>query len=518
MRVSPRFVLGPVLALLAFPACAVQHDASSPDDGDGTTQNEGNVQSEAEALGTSSTPGIATWASRFSMGGYAWAILDDAADGSGGVVVLGRYGGQLTIDPATGASTTMQTDNPGADWDFDTFLARFDASGALSWIRTVPFTGYEPMKVAADPAGGIVLLATHAGDITFAGCPTLPRNNSNYWPFLAKLDAAGTCKWIRDLPHSGGDQQTGPRAVDVTIDGAGNVLVAGRYSGQLDFGGGVAISGNNYYVYVAKLGSADGTPVWARTFGDPSTPPRNPASKGAPPENEFGQMVHALAADAAGNVTLVGNFYDTIAFDDATRTASGKSVFVVRYDSEGNENWSRALGTDADVSHVAMMPTGEAVVGGTFLGDVAFGTSTQSNTGTSRDVWLVKYDATGRAMWSKRVWGSATMAVAGLAFDSYGQTDVAVAFGGGTAHVGGAGFNTGNARSFIAKLGVKTGGVVWSKPYGVGTTSTVTISGLAVSPTDEIYAGGAYGGSPTLGSGGVKLPLGPTMFVARFMH
>jgi hypothetical protein len=165
-----------------------------------------------------------------------------------------------------------------------------------------------------------------------------------------------------------------------------------------------------------------------------------------------------------------------------------------------------------------MMPTGEAVFGGTFLGDLDFGSSTQFNTSSSADVFLAKLDAAGHAMWSKKVWGGATMHVAGLAFDSYGQTDVAVTFAGGTAHIGGSGFNTGTARSFIAKLGVKTGGVVWSKPYGVGTTSTVTLSGLAVSPSDRIFGGGRYGGSPTLGAGGVQLPRGPNFFVAQFMQ
>jgi hypothetical protein len=67
--------------------------------------------------------------------------------------------------------------------------------------------------------------------------------------FLAKLDPSGGHLWSERF----GDafEQWG-RAV--AVDGAGNVLVTGRFQGTLDLGGGALASAGGWDMFLAKFG------------------------------------------------------------------------------------------------------------------------------------------------------------------------------------------------------------------------------------------------------------------------
>jgi hypothetical protein len=92
--------------------------------------------------------------------------------------------------------------------------------------------------------------------------------------FVTKLDAAGDLLW-KKTTGDGTDQQLYAMAVDA----AGDIVVAGDFTGTIDFGAGALTSAGAADVYVAKL-DPSGNALWSKRAGD------------ALPQN-----AHALATD-----------------------------------------------------------------------------------------------------------------------------------------------------------------------------------------------------------------------------
>ena len=68
--------------------------------------------------------------------------------------------------------------------------------------------------------------------------------------FVVKLDASGDHQWSKSFGDA--DEQS---SASVAVDGAGNVLITGYFSGFVDFGGGPLVCAGVRDVFVAKLGS-----------------------------------------------------------------------------------------------------------------------------------------------------------------------------------------------------------------------------------------------------------------------
>ncbi len=118
----------------------------------------------------------------------------------------------------------------------------------------------------------------------------------------------------------------------------------------------------------------------------------------------------SVATDASGNVFMTGFFIDsTITFDTTTLTNAGQNdIFVVKYDASGNALWAKSAGgTSDDVGKsVAIDANGNVLVTGFFSSPtITFGTFTLTNVGIG-DIFIVKYDASGTVLWAKSVGGT----------------------------------------------------------------------------------------------------------------
>src|SRR5207249_1396964 len=99
--------------------------------------------------------------------------------------------------------------------------------------------------------------------------------------FVAKYSSAGTWMWFNQVGNA--------FANAVAVDGSGNVLVTGYYSGTVNFGGASLSSINGGTdVFVAKYSSSGGY-VWAKSYGGSSI-----------------DMPKAIAVDGSGNAVVIG--------------------------------------------------------------------------------------------------------------------------------------------------------------------------------------------------------------------
>jgi hypothetical protein len=190
--------------------------------------------------------------------------------------------------------------------------------------------------------------------------------------FLAKFASGGSHQWSKRF----GDVSTDQQAWGVAIDGSGNAIVAGHFTGSVDFGGGaLPNAGGQPDIFVAKFGS-DGAHVWSESFGD-----------------AYAQSASAVAVDPSDNVLVAGGFNGTVNFGGGTLTSGGaKDVFLAKLTPEGAHIWSKGFG-DADYQEaqaVATDASGDALVAGYFAGAIDFGGGTLTSAG-GEDAFVAKF-------------------------------------------------------------------------------------------------------------------------------
>lgn len=117
--------------------------------------------------------------------------------------------------------------------------------------------------------------------------------------------------------------------------------------------------------------------------------------------------VQGFATDASGNSYITGTFYGTATFGALPPlTSAGQSdVFVVKYNAQGEAMWAtRAGGTDFDDPYdLAIDGLGGVYITGSFQSaTAAFGSTTLTRTGLM-DIFVAKVDAAdGQVAWAQR--------------------------------------------------------------------------------------------------------------------
>jgi hypothetical protein len=165
-------------------------------------------------------------------------IKDIAPDGQGGVILLADiYGG---VDFG-GASLTASQQALG--------LAKLDAGGKHVWSDLfLDADIHEAGGIAVDGEGNVFLTeVTHFG-MTFGTKPI--GGDYLYEVVVVKLDSSGNYVWDREF----GDPE-GPHRARIAVNGAGDLIVAGSFSGIIGFGYGLHESLGFGDAYVAQIPS-----------------------------------------------------------------------------------------------------------------------------------------------------------------------------------------------------------------------------------------------------------------------
>src|ERR1017187_4094350 len=160
-----------------------------------------------------------------------------------------------------------------------------------------------------------------------------------------------------------------------------------------------------------------------------------------------------------------------------------------------NWEWARSSGgiSDDEGMSIAVDGSGNRYVTGYFHSStITFGTTTLTNngTGTTEDMFIVKYDPNGNVLWAKSAGGSGFDWGHGIAVDSSGNSYV-------TGYLGSSPITFGsiiltNPGMFIAKYNAN-GNVVWAKSAG-GSDNDYGNS-IAVDDSGNSYVIGSYASS-----------------------
>jgi hypothetical protein len=344
---------------------------------------------------------------------------------------------------------------------------------ALLWAKLAG-DGQDQMAtaVASDASGNVYVAGIFMGTIDFGQHPLTSSTTTTPEVYLVKLDPSGSVVWAAKFKASS--------AWDLAVDGAGNVVMAGRYENPVQFGTiSLAVANKGYVVKI----SPDGVPLWAKEL---------PVRETFEPRVAIGpsNRVYAVYAQPTGT----GGTGAQIAL--SIFEASGSAISSVSFGSSGPSVW-------AHPSDVAVDATGNAFVTASFQGDLWVGAQTLTSAGKD-DAALFKVAPGLGALWALQFGGPEDDAAAAVALDpTSGQVRVVGRFK-GTAKVAGAELTSVSSADLFL-VAVSTGGTVsWRKQFGsligptpksiaVDANGNIALSGIATSGVD--FGGGELTGA-----------------------
>jgi hypothetical protein len=174
------------------------------------------------------------------------------ADASGNVIVVGDLTG--TADFGGGELTGGVNSN--------VFVAKFQADGTHVWSRSFgdASNGQIAGTVAVDASGNVIVGGWFMGSIDFGG-GTFASVDS--WDgFIVKFSPSGDHLWSKSFGDVSSDGTS-----SVTADALGDVIATGHFAVKADFGGGEFTGGGGADIFIAKF-SSDGAHIWSKHFGD----------------------------------------------------------------------------------------------------------------------------------------------------------------------------------------------------------------------------------------------------------
>ncbi|WP_437813489.1 SBBP repeat-containing protein [Sorangium sp. So ce1078] len=208
---------------------------------------------------------------------------------------------------------------------------------------------------------------------TAEGCATMADDES----CDGEPRCTGALEWRTKIGQDG-DQH----GEDITFDRAGNLLVAGRFSGSVDF----AESEGSTDGFVVKLDPSGGR-IWAKAFGGSGT---DICTRVAYAKNDI--------------VVLAGTYENTLYFDGTSLPGSGSTdVFVAKLDEAGDLDWIKSIsGPGADTVHgLSVDADDNIVVAGSFTDRADVLGPNELDSFGGEDIFVAKMDALGNHIWSK---------------------------------------------------------------------------------------------------------------------
>jgi hypothetical protein len=317
---------------------------------------------------------------------------------------------------------------------------------ATIWTQQFGSTADDyPQSVALDGSGN-----SYVAGYTYGDLDGVSQGNAD--AFLTKIDSMGSVLWTKQFGTSEYDYGEG-----VAVDGSGNIYVVGETEGDL-----VGTNAGEADVFIRKFNSSGAT-LWTRQFGTP--------------EYDWSP---AVAVDGSGSVYVVG---DTGGDLGGPNAGTRDDMFLRKYNSSGTEQWTKQFGTnkDEDADDVAVDSSGKIYVTGDT--DGAF----KGKNAGEDDVFLRKFNAAGKTLWTKQFGTPKDDDVERVAIDDSGNIYLA-----GDTEGDLAGRNKGDDDGFLRKFS-PSGATLWTRQFG--TAQDEDTEGVAVDGAGRAYVVGNTQGS-----------------------
>ncbi len=357
------------------------------------------------------------WIDQFGSG-YAWDVALD----SSGIYVVGQTNG-LAAEP------------------HEAFVRKYVPNGSVVWAHEFTTQAvrddYPKMPAAAhgvavDPTGVYVVGTAGYNLPSQAGAAV-------HSAFVRKYDASGNEVWTRQFGTRSG-------ALGVAADFTGVYVVGCVKETDQE---GVPVD-----AFVCKYDTS-GNKVWTRQFGSSAD-----------------DVAHRVAVNSTG-VYVVGK---TVGALPGQNSAGGSDAFVRKYDTSGNEVWTRQFaGSADDVPHRATVRSQ-----GVYAVGKIFGAQSGQRSTADSDTFVRRYNIKMKAVVPHWIGTPATDEAVGVGVDSTGAYVVAQSL------------PPGDIAVFVHKF-APNGSVIWTRKIGL---SAVDAAGGVWVDSTGVYVAGTIMGPP----------------------
>ena len=261
-----------------------------------------------------------------------------STDANGNALFSFTFTGTVDLDP--GMLVQSATSTPNRD---GTAVVRLNPGGNLVWGKFVPLG--RMFSSTTDAAGNLYLAGVSGSGADMnpgSGVSAVPGNYQGDVAVLTKWTSAGVFSFLKSIGAEGFPAS----AIfnDVKLDGSGNIVLAGLFTGKMDLNPGSAAGDTAWYqskdpnqgqsdAFLLKL-NGTGAYQWGYAMGSPGS--------------DFGTSV---TADPSGNVWFAGFGSGSVDVDPSLAfsypiNATNRS-FLVKYSGSGSFQMADLLGTNS---------------------------------------------------------------------------------------------------------------------------------------------------------------------------
>jgi hypothetical protein len=318
------------------------------------------------------------WAQQAGGNGndYCYSIT---TDGSDNIIITGMFWNNAKF-----GDTWLRS----ADSQWDIYIAKYDPSGNLLWVKRDgnPEHMGDKQSVTTDELNNIIITGYFVGTAIFG---TTNLESVGDWDiYISKYDGLGNLLWAKR--DGGADRED---VYGITSDKSSNIIITGYFTNSTTFGTTELLSAGGNDVFIVKYDQS-GNNLWAIKAGGESV-----------------DEGHAVVTDSDDNVIATGRFSNTATFGGIPLGKHAQSfIFVVKFDPFGEIVWAKQAG---DTTSYGNMYDGNSIdtdiynniiIAGYFVGTAIIGTNTLNSAGGG-DIFIVKYSPSGHVLWAKRAGG-----------------------------------------------------------------------------------------------------------------
>jgi len=208
------------------------------------------------------------------------------------------------------------------------YVMKIDKEGNGVWINSYgddQKDAIEPIWFDTNSSESIVVSGVFSGDVDFGEGYYECDWYENQDMFILKLDDEGKHVWSKHI----GDELSGARPHTIAVDHKGDVILAGGFVGNVDFGGGGVETDNEEGDFFFVKYNSDGDHVWTRT---------------AEARGES-TCITSVDITTEGGFFIFGRFNDSIDLGGGLIENLGYSdIFIAEFDRNGSYILSESFG------------------------------------------------------------------------------------------------------------------------------------------------------------------------------
>lgn len=197
------------------------------------------------------------WPTDSTCGSGRSNVLGLTVDGAGNILVVGALEGSLNL----GGGLSLTGDA------YDLYVAKFDTNGLPLWGRVIQRHAWSRGSafIAVEGGGNVVVAGLFGGGLSL-GNVSLP-GGSLFQPFVLKLSPEGEPLWGQGFEVSAASVWDPIGLSGLSVDASGDIAFTGSFTGTLRIGDTVHTRAPYWNaVYVAKLSGATGAPLWSKSL------------------------------------------------------------------------------------------------------------------------------------------------------------------------------------------------------------------------------------------------------------